>query len=240
MFKNQIGRNMEVYVNDMLVKSLRIGLHFRDLEETFNTLRKYKMRLNPVKCTFGVSGEKFLGFMVSQRGIESNPKKGEAIMRMESPQNTKEVQKLARRVAALNRFISKSTDKCLPFFCLLRKAFEWTKNYEEAFQKLKEHLASLPLLCRTEPNDSLLLYVAVSDSTMSSVLINEEASKQRPVYYVSWTLTRAEWNYPKVEKVAFPVVITTQKQAHVITVLTNQPLKYALQQPKTSGRLIKW
>lgn len=80
MFMNQIGRNLEIYVDDMLVKILRADLHFRDLKETFNTLKKYNMRLNPVKCAFGISAEKFLGFMVSQRGIEVNLEKVEAIM----------------------------------------------------------------------------------------------------------------------------------------------------------------
>lgn len=124
---------MEVYVDDMLVKSLKVDLHFRDLEEMFDTLRKYKMMLNPVKCTFGVSVGKFLGFMVSQRGIKANLEKVKAIMRMESPRNTKKVQRLTGRITAVNRFISKSMDKCLPFFCLLRKVFKWTKDCEEAF-----------------------------------------------------------------------------------------------------------
>lgn len=75
----------------MLMKSLKTDLHFRDLEETFNMLRKYKMKLKPAKCTFRVSIGKFLGFMVSQRGIEANPEKVEAIMHMESPRSVKEV-----------------------------------------------------------------------------------------------------------------------------------------------------
>lgn len=133
IFKNQIGRNMEVYVDDMLVKSLKTDLHFRDLEETFNTLRKFKMRLNLTKCAFGVSIGNFLAFMVSQRGIEANPEKVEAILKMEPPRNTKEVQRLARRVAVLNRFISRSTYKCLSFFQLLKKAFEWMAECKEAF-----------------------------------------------------------------------------------------------------------
>lgn len=85
MFKNHIRRNMEVYVDDMLVESLKADLHFRDLEETFNTLRKYKMMLNLTKCVFGVLAEKFLSFMVSQRGIKVNLKKVEAIIQMKSP-----------------------------------------------------------------------------------------------------------------------------------------------------------
>ena len=126
MFVHQIGRNVQVYVDDMLVKSLRKDNHLDNLRETFDTLRSYNMKLNPNKCAFGVMAGKFLGFMVSQRGIEVNPEKIRAIMELEPPITVKEVQSLNGKIAALNRFISKATDKCLPFFCTLRKSFEWT------------------------------------------------------------------------------------------------------------------
>ena len=125
MFCPQIGRNVEVYVDDMLVKSQDKGEHLNDLQETFDTFRQYSMKLNPSKCAFGVSSGKFLGFMVSHRGIEANPDKIQAILDIKPPQNVKEVQSLTERVAALNRFVSKATDKCLPFFRVLKKAFEW-------------------------------------------------------------------------------------------------------------------
>ena len=100
----------------MLVKSVRENDHLSDLQETFDTLRSYNMKLNPGKCAFGVTAEKFLGFMVSQRGIEVNPEKVRAIMELEPPKTVKAIQSLNRKVAALNRFVSKATDKCLPFF----------------------------------------------------------------------------------------------------------------------------
>ena len=126
MFAPQIKRNVQVYVNDMLVKSQREEDHLKDLRETFDTLRSYNMKLNPRKCAFGVTVGKFLGFMVSQKGIEANPDKIRAIMEMTPPRNMKEVQSLNGKVAALNRFVSKATDKCLPFFRTLKKSFEWT------------------------------------------------------------------------------------------------------------------
>ena len=91
------------------------------------------MKLNPAKCVFGVALGKFLGFMVSQRGIEANPEKVQAIINMTSPKTVKEVQKLTGRIAALNRFVSRATDKCLPFFKTLKQAFAWTDEYETAF-----------------------------------------------------------------------------------------------------------
>ena len=146
MFRPQIGRNVEVYVDDMLVKSLDEERHLDDLQETFDTLRRHQMKLNPNKCAFGVSSGKFLGFMVSQRGIEANLDKIQATLDMEPPKNIKEVQSLTGRVAALNRFVSKATDKCLPFFKILRKAFEWTDECQKAFQDLKVYLTTAPLL----------------------------------------------------------------------------------------------
>ena len=112
MFRPQIGRNVEVYVVDILVKSAREMQHVNNLQETFDTLRRYKMKLNPSKCAFGVASRKFLGFMVSQRGIEANLDKIQAILNMESPKNVKDIQSLTKRVAALNRFVLKATDKC--------------------------------------------------------------------------------------------------------------------------------
>ena len=91
MFSKQIGKNMEVYVDDMLVKSREELAHLDDLKETFTTLKQYQMKLNPAKCIFGVASGKFLGFMVSQRGIEANPKKVQAIINMASPKTVKEV-----------------------------------------------------------------------------------------------------------------------------------------------------
>ena len=120
MFGQQIGRNMEVYMDNMLVKSKEELTHLDDLKETFATLKKYQMRLNPSKCVFGVASGKFLGFMVAQKGIEANPEKVRAIINMASPRTVKEVQKLTRRIAALNRFVSRATDKCLPFFKTLK------------------------------------------------------------------------------------------------------------------------
>ena len=128
MFKHLIGKTMEVYVDDMLAKSLNKADHLEHLKEAFEVLRTHKMMLNPAKCSFGVGSGKFLGLMVSKRGIEANPDKIKAILDMEPPKSIRDVQKLTRRIAALGRFVSKLGDKCLPFFKALKKVkdFEWT------------------------------------------------------------------------------------------------------------------
>ena len=178
MFAHQIGRNVQVYVDDMLVKSLRENNHLDDLQETFDTLRSYSMKLNPSKCVFGVTAEKFLGFMVSQRGIEVNPKKVRAIMELRPPRTMKEVQSLTGKIAALNRFVSKATDKCLPFFRTLRKSYEWTDECQKAFEDLKKYLSSPPLLGPSEPGEELYLYIAVSQAAVSAALVKEEEGTQ--------------------------------------------------------------
>ena len=185
MFKKQIGRNVEVYVDDMLVKSREEEDHLDDLRETFNTLRQYNMKLNPSKCAFGVSSGKFLGFIVSQRGIEANLEKVRAILEMSSPRTTKEVQSLTGRVATLNRFVSKATNKCLSFFKTLKKAFAWTEECEIAFQELKHYLSNPPLLSPSKEGEDLFLYLVVSVTAVSAALIREENRVQLPMYYVS-------------------------------------------------------
>ena len=138
VFNSQIGRNLEVYVDDMITKSKEAKDHANDLRETLLTLRTHIMRLNPEKCVFGVTDGKWIGFLVDERGIEANLDKiQQAILDMQSPKSVKEVQKLTGCVAMLGRFMSKSADKCSPFFKKLKKqTFEWGPHAKEAFQRL--------------------------------------------------------------------------------------------------------
>ena len=121
IFKEHLGRTMEVYIDDMLVKSEKSVDHIDHLKQSFDILCKYQMKLNPTKCSFGVRAGTFMGYMVTRRGIEGNPDQIKAIVEIKSPKNLKEVQRLAGRVAALNRFISRSSDKCHLFYNVLRK-----------------------------------------------------------------------------------------------------------------------
>ena len=173
-------------------------------------LRRYNIRLNPSKCAFRVSSGKFLGFMVSQRGIEANPNKIQAILSMKPLKNVKEVQSLIGRVAALNRFVPKVTYKYLPFFRVLRKAFEWT-NECQWIEDLKAYLTLAPLLSPSKSSEELYLYLAMSPYAMSSALIKEEGKVQKPVYYTSKALRGAEGRYPSIEKLAFSLLIAARK-----------------------------
>jgi ribonuclease HI len=158
---------------------------------------------------------------------------------------TKQLQQLTGRLAALNSFVSRSSDKCLPFFKVLKKAFSWTEECEWAFEELKTYLTNPPLLSRPLEGEILYLYLAVSQTTVSSVLVREESGRQRPVYFTSKVLHGAEERYPRIEKLAYALVISARRlrpyfQAHAIRVLTEYPLQKILQKPDLSGRLVNW
>ena len=132
----QIGQNVHAYVDDIAVISKEKGTLLEDLCETFNNLRKYKMKLNPLKCVFGVPSGQILGFIISHRGIEVNPEKIKAILDIERPTCLKDVQRLTGSAAALSRFISRLGDKALPLYKLLKKSdkFVWTEEADNALK----------------------------------------------------------------------------------------------------------
>ena len=169
-----------------------------DLRETFDTLRSYNMKLNLGKCAFEVMAGKFLRFMVSKRGIKANPNKIRAIMEMTALKNVKEVQSLNDKIVALNRFVLRATDKCLPFFHTLKKSFEWTAECLQALEDLKAYLSSPPLLSPSKPGEELFIYLAVSQAAVSVALIREENKVQKLVYYASWAL-RLRFDYSSLQ-----------------------------------------
>ena len=135
MFEPQLGKNIEIYVDDMVVKSKVVSKHLGDLDNIFDVLRRNKLRLNASKCSFDVGSGKFLGYIVTHRGIEVNPDQIKAINDLKPPRNAKEVQKLTGMIATLNRFISRLADRCRPFYLLINKwkGFEWSEDCTAGF-----------------------------------------------------------------------------------------------------------
>ena len=196
-----LGRNVQAYVDDMVVTSLQKDKHVADLEGLFTTIARYKLKLNPEKCVFGVEAGKFLGFLLSERGIEANPEKCAAILAMRSPANVKEVQQLTGRMTALSRFVA-SGEKGHPYFQYLKRnnRFVWTKECEEVFVKLKEYLASPPVLCKPQDITLLRLYFAITERAISAVLVQDQDQTQSPIYFVSKVLQGPEVRYPGPRK----------------------------------------
>ncbi|KAG7579216.1 Reverse transcriptase domain [Arabidopsis thaliana x Arabidopsis arenosa] len=224
MFHEHLGKTMEVYIDDMLVKSLRKEDHIKHLEECFEILNRYQMKLNPAKCTFGVPSGEFLGYIVTKRGIEANPNQINAFLNMPSPKNFKEVQRLTGRIAALNRFISRSTDKSLPFYQILKgnKGFLWDEKCEEAFGQLKAYLTTPPVLSKPEVDEKLYLYVSVSKHAVSGVLVREDRGEQKPIYYISKSMTDPETRYTMMEKLALAVVTSARSYAHTSNLIQSK------------------
>jgi ribonuclease HI len=247
MFKDQLGDTMEVYIDDMVVKSKQSKDHLKDLKVAFDILDKYNMKLNPAKCSFGVGAGKFLGYLVTKRGIEASPEQIKAILDLKSPSNAKDIQRLTGRLAALNRFISRSSERCKEFYDMLKKnkKFQWGEKQEEAFQELKKYLSTPPLLVKPEDGEPLYLYMAVSSNAISAVLVKDLEGQQHPVYYVSKSLLDAEKRYSHLEKLILALVMASTKlrhyfETHAIHVRTNYPIKCVLRKPEMSGRMAKW
>ena len=215
------------------------------------TMRDARLRLNPEKCVFGVRQGKILGYLVSHRGIEANPTKIQAIINMTPPQSARDVQRLTGRLAALNRFISKSAERSLPFLKTLRgaKDFAWGPEQAAAFASLKQYLSELAVLTSPDSSLPLLLYVAASPHAVSAALVQEQTVegviRQCPVYYVSEVLTPSKCNMTELEKIANAVVMFSRKLRHYfeafkVRVTSDRGLGELFRNPEASIRIAKW
>lgn len=247
MFDELIGKNLEAYVDDTIVKSTLEENHLADLTKAFARLRQFGMKLNAKKSSFRVSLGKFLGHLVSRRGIEANPSKIKAIKALKTPIRVREVQKLNGMVAALTRFISRSSDKCHPFFQDLKKRrnSSWNLKCQEVYQQLVAYLEKLPTLTHPYVGETLFLYLAISAHSLSGVLVAQRNNEQKPIYYVSKTLLDAETRYLPLEKLLLALVTVFRKlqhyfHSHPIIMLTNFPLKDVLRRVDLSGQVSKW
>jgi ribonuclease HI len=223
----------------------------------FNSLRGYRWKLNPEKCDFKVPSGKLLGFIVSHRGIEANPEKIKAIMRMEVPRSQKKVQRLTGCMAALSRFISRLGEKGMPFYKLLKKMdkFQWTTEAQEALEALKKFLTTPPVLkpprraTPGQPVEDLLLYISCTTHVVSTALVVERVEEghaypvQHPVYFISEVLRPLR--YPQVQKLLYVVLLTARKLRHYfddhkVIVVTGFPIGDILHNKEAIGRITKW
>lgn len=170
------------------------------------------MRLNPSKCTFGVPAGKFLGFMLTSRGIEANPDKCRAILEMKSPTRLKEVQCLVGRLTAISRFIPKVAEHIKPILKNVKKDVprHWDDQCEAVFSRIKSILTSPPVMARPVEGYDLQLYLAVPSHSVSATLI-QEAPDFKLIHFVSRTLHGAEERYSLLEKVALALLTTTRR-----------------------------
>jgi ribonuclease HI len=253
------GKQVEAYVDGVVIKTENSENFIEDLQLVFNSLRRYRWKLNLEKCVFGVPAGKLLGFIVSHRGIEANPKKFEAVMRMEAPRSQKKVQRLTGCMAALSRFISRLGEKGLPFYKLLKKVdkFQCTIEEQEALDALKKFLTTPPVLkpprraMPDQPAEDLLLYISCMTHVVSTELVVERAEEghaypvQHPVYFISEVLGPSKKKYPQVQKLLYAVLLTARKlrhyfDGHKVIVVTGFPIGDILHNKEAIGRIAKW
>jgi ribonuclease HI len=250
---SQIGRNIQVYIDDVVITTSKEESLISNLAEIFDNLNRYKLKLNPTKCSFGVSAGQLLGFLVSARGIEATPEKIQAILTMGKPTKLHDVQKLAGRVAALSRFVARLGGKALPFYTLMKKSddkFEWTEA-DVAFAQLKKVLSTPLLLVAPKEKEPPLLYIAATYQVVSTVLVVKRSEKgkahgvQRPVYFISEVLSPTKQRYLHYQKLTYSVFTTARKlrqyfAVHPTIVVNKAPLSNILNNPSATGRVSLW
>jgi hypothetical protein len=253
IFGDHIGRTVEAYVDDIVVKTRKADDLVSDLRVAFDCLRANGVKLNPKKCIFGVPRGMQLGYTISHWGIEPNPEKVAALERMGPILDLKGVQKVLVCLAALSHFISRLGEKGLPLYRLLKKheRFFWTAEDQEGLNKLKVTLTHAPILTPPQDGRPLYLYVATTTQVVSAVIVVERTEEghalpvQRPVYYISEVLTEMKARYPQIQKLLYIVVLARRKlrhyfEAHAVTVVSSFPLGEIIRNPDAVGRIAKW
>jgi ribonuclease HI len=250
LLHDMIHKEVEVYVDDMIVKSKERQGHTTSLRKFFERIRHYKLRLNPKKCMFGVTSGKLLGFIVSQRGIEVDPDKIKAILEMKEPRTEKEIRGFLGRIQYISRFIAQLTTICEPMFKLLKKdvPVKWNNQCQVAFDRIKNYLLNPPILMPPLQDKPLLLYLSTTDTAMGALLAQyiEESRKENAIYYLSKKMTEGETKYSTLEKTCVALVWATQKLKHyllsfpVLLLAQLDPLKYLLEKPIQDGKTAKW
>ncbi|KAM1343604.1 hypothetical protein ACFX2F_007784 [Malus domestica] len=249
IFNDMLHKNVECYVDDVVVKTKKRPDHLKDLRVVFERLRKYNLKMNLLKCAFGITSGKFLGFIVKHRGIEMDQSKIKAIQSMPEPRNLHELKSLQGRLAFIRRFISNLAGRCQPFSRLMKKdvPFVWDKACNNVFESIKKYLSSPPVLGAPVLGKPLILYIVAQESSVGALLAQEnESQKEGALYYLSRMLTDAELNYSPIEKMCLALMFAVQKLRHYMhaytihLVVKADSVKYVMSKPVLTGRLAKW
>ncbi|CAN6555140.1 unnamed protein product [Malus baccata var. baccata] len=251
IFHDLIGYNIEVYIDDIVVKSKTEEHHLIDLRHALTRMRIHKLKMNPKKCAFGVRAGNFLRFLVHQRGVKVDKNKSRAIMESPSPTNKVQLQRLLGKINFLRRFIANLAGKIQPLTPLLRlkdkENFEWGPPHQKAFDIIKAYLTSPPVLVPLQKGKPLKLYISASEKLIESLLAqNNEGEKDQAVYYLSRILTEVETRYSPIEKLCLALYFTASKlmhymlPSHVHIIAKTDVIKYMLTKPMLTGRIGKW
>jgi ribonuclease HI len=249
MFHDMIHQEIEDYVDDIVVKSKKREDHVEVLRKVFERCRLYKLKMNPLKCAFGVSAGKFLGFLVHNRGIDVDPAKASAIATMKPPTSHKELKSFLGRLSYIRRFIPGLAAVTSTFSHLLKKgvSFNWSAKCQEAFEGIQAIMTKLPTVCAPIVGKPLRLYLASNSQAIGALVAQEnDDGVEQPVYYVSRGLKDTETRYSVAERACLALVYASQRLrhyflAHKIQLMTkSHPIRSLLHRPVLSGRLAQW
>lgn len=248
LFHDMLHKELEFYVDDLVVKSLVEGKHLHNLCGVFNRCRAYNLRMNLMKCVFSVTAEKFLECLIHCHGIEPDPTKTKGITNMPWASNQKELKSFLRKVSYLRRFIPALAEITYPFSQLLKKAiaFQWSHEHEQAFTKIKELLTSPRVMISPQNGRPLLLYLTSTIRSIGALLAQEIDGTERPIYYISRVLQGAEQRYSPVERHCLALVFVAQKLRHYLLayplhVITKcDPIHHLLSRPAMIGCTARW
>lgn len=249
IFHDMIGHHIEVYIDDIVVKSKQAIDHIDNLRKSFQRMRQHELKLNPLKCAFGVRAGNFLGFLVHQRGVEVD--KAKAIRKACPPRNKKELQRFLGQVNYLRRFISNLTGKTKEFSQLLKlkdsREFKWEEPHQRALDVIKEYLTKPPVLMPPRYGMPLKLYISATQESIGCLLVqNNLEGNEQAIYYLSRFLSPVEIKYSVIEKMCLTLYYACTKPRHylinsrVFVLAKTYLIKYILNRPILSGRIGKW
>src|ERR1041384_5458571 len=247
IFHDLIHKEVEVYVDDIVIKTKTAEEHVVALEKVLQRLRKFNLKLNPAKCLFGATSGVFLGYLVSKRGIKIDPPKSKAILDMPPPKTEKEIHGLLGRLQYISRFMSQLADTCGPMFKFLRKgsSHQWNEQCQEAFDKIKKYLLSPPILQPPTKGKPLLLYLSMIEEAMGAMLAQEaeDTKVENAVYYLSKRMLPYEVKYNRVEKLCLALYWVFQKMQHYLSthiIAEKSPLKFLMERSVLDSKMARW
>jgi hypothetical protein len=250
IFHELLGIIVEVDIDDIVVESASLDSHLADLRLAFEKMRQYGLKMNPLKCDFGVSAGKFLGFIIQEHGIEVDPKRIESMKKVKAPTCKKELQSFFGKVNYLTRFISNFSGRMKAFTPILRLKndveFIWGAEQQAAFEEIKEYLSTPPVLKASQSGVPFQLYVAAENDVIGAILTQEAEENEHIITYVSRRLLDVETGYQFIEKLCFSLYYACTKLRHYLLSSTSivpcqtDVIKHMLHRPILSGRLGKW
>ncbi|GBM37612.1 Retrovirus-related Pol polyprotein from transposon 17.6 [Araneus ventricosus] len=248
IFQNGLKVKTLAYLDDVIVLSSTFEEHLEDLRQVLDRLQHFKLHANRSKCNFACPKVKYLGHYITNAGIEVDPSKIEAIVKIPPPKNTKQVQSFLKTYSWYRRFIPQFAEISRPLSNLTKKriSWKWGQDEQTAFERLKEKLVSPPVLKQVDETKPFALRTDASNYALGAVLIQGKGEEEHPIEYASRLLTSSERNYSTTKREALAVVWALEKfrgyveGAPITVVSDHQPLKWLLSLKSPTGRLARW